>query len=95
MIQFQEKTNDTIPDRQKDRRTEGQKDRQTLFHKTLPANTRGPKNKKLIKINKQKNKNKKQINKQKLKQAINCGTINMCLTHVTSASTFSLTTADS
>ena len=64
MIQFQEKTNDTIPDRQKDRRTEGQKDRQTLFHKILPAKTRGPKNKKLIKINKQKNKNKKQINKQ-------------------------------
>ena len=61
MIQFQEKTNDTIPDRQKDRRTEGQKDRQTLFHKILPAKTRGPKNKKLIKINKQKT--NKQTNK--------------------------------
>ena len=69
MIQFQEKTNDTILDRQKDRRMEGQKDGQTLFHKTLPANTRGPKNKKLIKMNKQTNKQKK--NKQKTNKQTN------------------------
>ena len=42
-----EKTNDTILrerlGRQKDRRTKGQKDRQTLFHRTLLATGRGPK----------------------------------------------------
>ena len=42
-----EKTNDTILrerlGRQKDRRTKGQKDRQTLFHRTLLATGMGPK----------------------------------------------------
>ena len=41
------KTNDTIPrkgpDGQKDRRTERRKNRQTLFYRTLPVTTRGPK----------------------------------------------------
>ena len=40
-----EKTNDTIPrkclDRGKDRPKDGQKDKQTLFHRTLPANNGG------------------------------------------------------
>ena len=38
-----EKTNHTIPRKRLDRRTEGQKDGQTLFHRTLPANDGGPK----------------------------------------------------
>ena len=41
-----EKTNNTIPRKRLDRRTEGQKDgrkdRQTLLHRTLPANAGGP-----------------------------------------------------
>ena len=41
-----EKTNDTIPRKRLDRRAEGQKDgrkdRQTLLHRTLPANAGGP-----------------------------------------------------
>ena len=41
-----EKTNDAIPrkrlDRRTDGRTDGWKDRQTLFHRTLPATARGP-----------------------------------------------------
>ena len=42
-----EKTNDAIPrkrrDRKTDGRTDGWKDRQTLFHRTLLATARGPK----------------------------------------------------
>ena len=42
-----EKANDTIqrkrPDRWREGWTEGQKDRQTLFYRTLPATARGPK----------------------------------------------------
>ena len=41
-----EKTNDTIPrkrpDKWKDGRTEGRKDGQTLFHRTLPTTAGGP-----------------------------------------------------
>ena len=36
--------------RQTERWTEGQKDRQTLFHRTLPANVSGPKIQKNVKI---------------------------------------------
>ena len=37
-----DKTSDTSPRKCPDRRTKGQKDGQTLFHKTLPATARGP-----------------------------------------------------
>ena len=37
-----EKTNDTIPRKYPDRRKNEQKDRQTLFHRTLPANAGDP-----------------------------------------------------
>ena len=49
LCQNSEKTNDTIPrkhqDRRTDERTEGRKDGQTLFYRTLLATTRGPKKK--------------------------------------------------
>ena len=38
-----ERTNDAIPQKHPDRRKDGQKDRQTLFHRTLSATARGPK----------------------------------------------------
>ena len=38
-----EKTTDTIPRKCPDRWKDGQKDGQTLFYRTLPANDRGPK----------------------------------------------------
>ena len=37
------KTNDTIPRKHLDRRTDGKMDGQTLFYSTLPAAIRGPK----------------------------------------------------
>ena len=37
-----EKTNDTIPRKCPDRQKNGRKDRQTLFHRTLPANAGDP-----------------------------------------------------
>ena len=36
--------------RQMERWMEGQKDRQTLFHRTLPADVSGPKVQKIVKI---------------------------------------------
>ena len=36
--------------RQTERWMEGQKDRQTLFHRTLPADVSGPKVQKIVKI---------------------------------------------
>ena len=38
-----EKTNDTIPRKRSDRQKDRQKDGETLFYRTLPANTGGPK----------------------------------------------------
>ena len=48
--QASEKANDTIPRKRVDRRTDGWKDGQTLFYRTLPATAGGPKkiNKKLL-----------------------------------------------
>ena len=37
-----EKTKDTIPRKRPDRRKDGWKDGQTLFHRNLPANAGGP-----------------------------------------------------
>ena len=48
-----EKINDTIPRKCPDRRKDGQKDRQTLFHRIFPATAGGPK--------KEKKKKKKQF----------------------------------
>ena len=47
MIQFQENAE---TDGKMDGRTEGQKDRQTLFHRTLPADVSDPKVQKIVKI---------------------------------------------
>ena len=38
-----EKTDDTIPRKHPERRTDGRKVRQTLFHRTLPATAGSPK----------------------------------------------------
>ena len=38
-----ERTNNVIPQKHPDRRKDGWKDRQTLFHRTLPATARSPK----------------------------------------------------
>ena len=44
MPNFRKKTNDTIPRKRLYRRTEGRKDGQTPFYRTLQATARGPKN---------------------------------------------------
>ena len=43
LCQNLEKTNDTIPRKRSDRQKDRQKDGETLFYRTLPANTGGPK----------------------------------------------------
>ena len=43
LCQNLEKTNDTIPRKCSDRKKDRQKDGETLFYRSLPANTGGPK----------------------------------------------------